>query len=415
MRKLWIGAKEEVERLRRLAVVFAVPVRLRIVNELYKRDMSPKQFYEEFGGGSLSRVAQHFERLKAAGWLRLVHCMGPGGVRRGGTEGFYRATELAFCDQPTFAAMPLSLKLGFCWNTFREIAEQLRVGVEALVGGARTGRGITANRLLLDREGWTRVAGAFSKEFTSQNEEQEDARRRVGHTGEELFRAGSMLLAFELPNRQGAHFGPELVEGERLMVPFPVRVSKVFEDEVCLQILDEANHGNISIPMFHEKYGERFGLSVNAIARRFRKLVKYGWLKVVGSKTGGRRRGAIEKFYAATGPALYDEHENGPWASVPDSLTETNDWATFEQLTDWAKAAMVANTVTRNDDTCLAWSILYLDRQGWERVIASMERLYAFIVREQELAEARLRKSGDEPIPMAVGLGAFETPTTREH
>ena len=66
------------EHLRRLAVVFAVPIRLKIVAELYQREMSPKQFYEEFGGGSISRVAKHFERL---GGNRLATSDVDGGAR----------------------------------------------------------------------------------------------------------------------------------------------------------------------------------------------------------------------------------------------------------------------------------------------------------------------------------------------
>jgi hypothetical protein len=52
MGRVWIGVRERVEHLW-LAVVFAVPIRLKIVTELYQRDMSPTQFYEEFGGGSV--------------------------------------------------------------------------------------------------------------------------------------------------------------------------------------------------------------------------------------------------------------------------------------------------------------------------------------------------------------------------
>jgi len=414
LRKLWIGVRDEVEHLRRLAVVFAVPIRLRIVNELYRREMSPKEFFEEFGGGSLSRVAQHFERLEKMGWLRLVHVEGPGGKRRGRAESFYRATELAFCDRATFAALPPSLKIGFAWNTVREIAEQLRAALEVLTAPAQARPSLTATRLLVDREGWARISNRFGETFANQEEEQEDARRRVGHATEKLFRAGSMLVAFELPGGQGLQFG--LAEGSYLMVPFPVRVSKVLEDEVCLQILDESNHREISVPLFYKKYGKRFGLSKDAIRRRFEKLLKYGWLKVVGHKTGGRRRGATENFYRATGPALYDEHENGPWANLPDSLAESADWQTFERLSEWAKAAMVDGTVTRNEETCLAWSILYLDEPGWERVVASLEELQAFVTEEQERAAARLEKSGEEPIEMAVALGAFDTPKPpKEH
>lgn len=411
MGRVWIGVRERVEHLQRLAMVFAVPIRLKIVTELYQREMSPKQFYEEFGGTSLSRVAQHFEKLVEAGWLRPIWTEGPGGERRGGVETIYRSTELAFCDRPTWVVLPHSLRITVSWHGFKEIAEQFRGALEALTFQARPDRRLTGTRLLLDQEGWIRVADAVGQEFAGQYEEQEDARRRTKRTGEKLFRAGSLLLAFELPIKDGFRFGPVLVAAKELMIPVFVRVSKVFEDEVCMQIVDEANRGRISVPLFYRKYGKRFGLSESMIRSRFRKLVKYGWLKVVGYESGGRRMGGTEKFYAATGPAFYDEDEQGPWANVPDALTKSDDWKTFAQLSDWVKAAMVAGTATRNDETCLAWSILNLDQQGWERVVASLERLHAFVVREQELAEARLRKSGgDGAIAMVVALGAFETP-----
>jgi hypothetical protein len=96
--------------------------------------------------------------------------------------------------------------------------------------------------------------------------------------------------------------------------------------------------------------------------------------------------------------------------NVPDALAETDDWKTFAELSGWVKAAMVAGTVTRHDETCLAWLDLSLDRQGWEKVLASLKRLHTFIVKEQELAEVRLRSGDGEPIAIVVGLGAFETP-----
>jgi hypothetical protein len=410
MGRVWIGVRERVEHLRRLAVVFAVPIRLKIVTELFQRDMSPKQFQEEFGGGSVSRIAKHFERLRETGWLRHIRNEGPGGKRRGGVETIYRATELAFCDTPTWSALPHSIKIAFSWNTFVEIAEQFRAALEAATVQARPDRPLTATRLLFDMEGWTRVANAVSQEFAEEFEEQEDARRRVERTGGELFRIASTLLAFELPISEGFQFGPELVAGEELMVPFPVRVSKVFEDEVCLQIMDEANRHPISVPEFHKKYGKRFGLSKALIRRRFDKLVQYGWLRVVAYESGGKRRGGTEKFYGATGPAVYDEDERGPWAKVPDDLGKTKDWQVFAQISKWAKAAMAAGTIVRHDETCLAWPILNLDERGWKKIVASLEKLQAFILQEQELAEARLRENGGEPIAMVVALGAFEMP-----
>jgi hypothetical protein len=410
MNRVWIGVRERVEHLRRLSVVFAVPIRLKIVTELYQREMSPTQFYEEFGGGSASRICKHFERLRETGWLTLMWTEEPGGERRGGRELIYRATELAFCDRETWIELPYSLRVMVSWNGFKEIAEQLRGAMEALTFQARPDRRLTGTRLLLDWEGWMRIAKAASEEFAAQFDEQENARRRAERTGEKLLRFGSLLLAFELPIKDGTRVGPELVTEDKRMIRFPVRVSKVLEDEVCLQIVDEANRGDISIPMFHKKHGKRFGLNKSAIRRRFKKLVKYGWLKVVDHKTGGSRRGGTEHFYRATGPAVYDEDEQGPWAGMPEALSGGDDWRTFMQLTDWVKAAVAAGTMIAHDDTCLAWTILNLDQKGWERVAMSLRRLYAFVLRECELAEARLEESGEEPMAIVVGLGAFEMP-----
>jgi AcrR family transcriptional regulator len=302
----------------------------------------------------------------------------------------------------------------FSWNCFKDIAEQLRWTMEAVISRACPDRQLTGIRILLDREGWQRVADAANEEFEGYYEEQEDARRRVERTGESLFRAGALLLAFELPIKDGLRVGPELVmsrvRGRLRMIPYPVRVSKVFEDEVCLQILDEANRADISVPSFHRAYGKKFNMGRAAIRRRFQKLVKYGWLRIISQETGGSRRGGTEHFYRATGPAVYDEDESGPWANVPDALADSDDWRTFMQLSDWAKAAMVAGTIAAHDETCLTWSILYLDRIGWERVVAGLERFHALVLREYELAETRMAESGDEPMAVVIGLGALETP-----
>lgn len=409
MGRVWIGVGSQVEYLRRLAVVFAVPIRLKIVTELYQREMSPKQFFEEFGGGSVSAVTRHFKVLQEAGWLRHFRSVGPGGARRGATETIYRATDLPYCDQETWVALPYSIRIAVGWNGFKEIAAQLRQAMESLIFQARPDSRLTGTRLLLDEEGCGRVAKALTREFAAQYEEQEDARRRASHAGEKLFRVGSLLTAFEVPSG-GDQRGSFLIEDHPPLMPLPVRVSKVFKDEVCIQILDDANRGEISVPMFYARYGERFYLDEAAVRRRFNSLTDVGWLKVVGQKTGGKRRGGIEKVYRATGPAFYDEEENGFWTEVPDGLRETDDWNTFAQLSESARKAMAAGTFHNRDDTCLAWSILNLDQQGWENMVGSLEKLWAFILKEQELAQVRLRRSGEEPIALAVALGAFETP-----
>lgn len=411
MGRVWIGVRERTEHLQRLSVVFAAPIRLRIVMELYQREMSPSEFFKEFGGGSRTSVWRHFERLREAGWLRRVHSHAKG--KSGPPEILYRATELAFVDKETFQVLPESIRIAVCWHGYIEICEQLRTAMEASTFYARPDRRLTGTRLLLDEEGIARVGDAVAREFAAQFEEQEDARRRAANTGVPLFRAASILLACEAPLVEGQRIGSVLVASELPDIPFTVRLSKVFEDEVCMQLVDEAHRDDLSIIAFHKKYGERFGLGEQIVRRRAAKLVKYYWLTQVGEKTGGRRRGSVEKFYRPTGPALYDDTD-APWADPPSAFDDSEDWKTFLQITDWMKAAMAAGTVTRRDETCLAWSILQLDQRGWRRILASLQRLHTFIQKEQESAERRLKKTNDEPLAMLIGLGAFETPKPRK-
>jgi hypothetical protein len=404
--KVWVGIRSRAKYLRRLSVVFAVELRLKIVTELYMREMSPKQFHAEFGGGSISRVTHNFEKLAEHDWLRYIRSEGPGGKRRGAKEHFYRATELAFCDADTWAMLPYSIRVAFSWNAFKQIAQRLREAMEGATFDARPDRHLTGTQLLLDQLGWERVIDAVSVEFVSQFEEQEDARRRALHSGEELIRASSILVVFESPTKKRGRTGPRLVENRHEpLVPFPVRLSKVFADDVCLQIIAEANQRKVSAPLFHAEVG---GESVEAVRRRFKMLEQIGWLKLVDQKTGGRRRSAIELFYRAAGPAILKDE--GPWAEVADSLRRTSAWRTFELLMEQVKEAMVAGTFDGREDRCLAWSILSLDQQGWEKVTVSVEALLVTLYAEQEQAKARMKKSGEKPIIATAALAAFESP-----
>src|SRR5262245_11366280 len=97
--------------------VFGDPLRIQIVGELNPREMSPKQFFEEFGGGSLSRVSRHFDLLAEYDWIYLVRTES-GGKRRGAVEHFYRATGPAMFDETSWPEVPDSLKNAFTGRTF---------------------------------------------------------------------------------------------------------------------------------------------------------------------------------------------------------------------------------------------------------------------------------------------------------
>jgi hypothetical protein len=402
--KIATGIGSRATHLRRLSVVFAIEIRLKIVTELYMREMSPKQFYEEFGGGSISRVMRNFEKLEEYGWLRYVRSEGPGGKRRGGIEHFYRATELAFFDAATWALVPYSIRVASSWAIFQQIGPRLRGAVEASSLEEHPKRELSCTELVLDQAGWERVIEAMDTQFVCLFEEQADARVRVGHSGEDLIRADVFLIAFESPIDGRERTGPSLVESRtEPLIPFPERLSPVLADDVSRQIVAELNRREMSVTQFHRELG---GTTIGGVRRRFRKLETSGWLTKVKEETGGRRRGATEHFYRATGPAIGDGNRLD--ADPPDSLRKTRSWRAFERFCKRIEEAMRAGTFDARVDRYVTWSLVSLDRQGWESSIAGIEALSAFILEEQDRAGRRMARSGEEPIAMTVGLAAFE-------
>jgi DNA-binding transcriptional ArsR family regulator len=392
------------ERLRRLAVVFAVELRMKIVVELYMREMSAPQFYREFGGGSPTRINQNFRTLAEKNWLRLIHSEGPGGHRRGGIELFYRATELPFMDAESWALLPYSVRVTSSWNMFRQIAPRLRGNLEASSKEARHRRDLSCDAFLLDEEGWKRSIAALDAQFVSLYEEQEDARRRSVLNGEELIRADVFLIGFQSP---GAWLLPtvgDLLLGypREPLLGFPERLAPILEDDVRLEIVSELNEQEISVTQFHREFG---GASKPGISRRFKGLEGSGWVAKGEIKTGGARRGAREQFYRATKPVI---HGYDPCVDAPSALAGTESWNTFEHLCASIKEAMMWATFDAREDRYFTWSLISLDRQGWESVIAGIESLAEFISHEQEQAKMRMAKSGEKPIRMTVGLGALE-------
>ena len=401
--RMAIGIKDRMAYLRRLSVVFAVELRLRIVTELHMREMSPKLFLEEVGGGSISRVTKNFEKLEGHGWLRYVRSEGPGGSRRGGVEHFYRAPELAVFDDETWALLPHSIRVAFSWTTFKQLAECFRHAMEDGTFDARPDRHNSCDSLLIDRRGWNRVIAAVEAFFVSCFDEQGDAKLRLQHSGEKPMIAGVSLVAFESPlpcNRQSE---PCMVEAEESPIPFPLRLSKLLRDELCLRIVEEANQREVSVAQFCRETGSSYA----AARSRFKLMEASGWLKKTRAKTKGKRRNGKEIFFRAAGPAIVN---NGPWSDVPPSVAETDSWETFERLSEQAKDAMRAETFDDRTDRCLTWSLHLLDQLGWERLIAETNALYSFVLNERDEARDRIARSGERPIAMTIGLSAFEAP-----
>jgi hypothetical protein len=193
-----IRVKSKWPLMLRLAKVFVDPLRMKIMAECSMREMSPKEFHEEFGGGSLSRVSRAFELLAEYDWLHQTRTE-TGGRRRGAVEHFYRATDSAMFDESTWPDVPPVLKNTFTWRAFETFAAQVTEAMEAGTIDAREDRHFTWTPLRLDQEGWETVIARIDALFYFLSEAQEEANARMAESGEEPIPMTVALAAFESP------------------------------------------------------------------------------------------------------------------------------------------------------------------------------------------------------------------------
>jgi hypothetical protein len=179
-------------------------LRIKIVAELNMREMSPKGFHDEFGGGSISRVSRAFDLLAEFGWLFQTRTE-TGGKRRGAVEHFYRATQAAVFYNEIWSPLPQSMKEMISGGIFEELSERVRKAMEAGTIDARDDRHFSWMPLLLDEQGWENVLKRIDAIFRWLFQEQEEANLRMAKSGEKPIPMTVALAAFESPKDTEKH------------------------------------------------------------------------------------------------------------------------------------------------------------------------------------------------------------------
>ncbi|HET9154284.1 MAG TPA: hypothetical protein VFN85_09240 [Solirubrobacterales bacterium] len=390
-----------------MAVVFADPIRLKIVSELFLQEMGPSRFLAKFGGGTLQRVDSHFKRLVEYDCLRFVRTAPPTGP--GAPEKLYRAPRLAIFDEETWAKLPLPMREEFSWRIFEQFCERVNEAMKAHTFDARPDRHFSWIPLVLDEQGRTAVFRAVTQLFYRLLEEQVDARTRLQYAPAASVYATVGLAAFDSPTRQRNLRGllvpehPGQGEGPFDEEAFTGRFARVFSSELNLKIMTELNLR----PMSASEFAAEFGGDPREIAKRFRTLRDLDWLEIVKEETGGRRRGATEIFYRAVRPAIYD---TGRWSKVPQEIRERDSWRIFEQMAEQVREAFQCRTFDLRADRHLTWAPLELDQTGWEQAIAAIDQCFHDVRAEESRAKGRLILSKEHPLIATVAFAGFESP-----
>lgn len=404
--------------LTRLGIVYADPIRLIIVRELYMREMSPPRFFEEFGGGSVDTVRWHFKKLAEYGWLRKVKIGKVPGVP-GRPQHFYRATDLALIDTETWEALPLSVRNMFSARTLDQLWDQIGRALEAKTFDSRPDRHLTWVPIVIDEQGWKERGRALADCFHALQHEQDDARIRLQDSGGEPVLMTVALAAFESPGTPDAPCAqePSLDGLPPLAKPPPgfdpsvsptMRIAKVFAAPLNLKIITELNLACMSATQLQEKIG---GASVYSFDRRCKMLMKLGWIVKVDLKTGGKRRGAKEIFYRAVGPVYLDTEM---WSDIPEDEKYGSSWTTLGQFREKVDEAIQAGTFDRRTDRHLTWTPLLLDEIGWAQVISLLEGFFRSLFTAHAAAEKRLRETGREGFLATYLVAGFESPRSVE-
>jgi hypothetical protein len=393
-------------RLVRLGVAYADSLRLTIITELYMREMSAKQFFEEVGGPSFDSVRKHFARLAEYGWLRKVRKRSDG---LGRPQDVYRATELAIVDDETWAEIPVSIRDAFTLQLMQQLSERVGLSLEAQRLTARDEVLSLVSPLLLDDLGWKEVLMVLKHCFDSLEQEQTDAKTRIQIHEEPPILMTVALAAFELPHlsasRKSASELPfPSASALDTQVPWTIRLAKVFGDPVSLKIVWALNDAPMSPSALHKLIG---GATVQTFDRKCKNLTNLGWLTEVDRQTGGHRRGAQEVFYRATAPMASGEQI---WASISPSLRSGEVWSTYQEFCLAAFEGVRHGTFNARTDRHLTWWTLVLDEIGWTQGAKALRACVQSISSIARAAEGRLLKDSARGAPFTSFVWGFESP-----
>lgn len=183
--------------------------------------------------------------------------------------------------------------------------------------------------------------------------------------------------------------------------PEETRISQLYADPLRPRVLAECNAREMSPESFYKLVG---GGTPAKVSQAFELLVQYEWLEWT-------RSDGDERFYRGTGDSTVSDEV---FEKLPDTVKALLFSRIFESLVVRTKEAMKAGTICARSDAHMTWKSLELDQRGWEALNARLGAVFRALPEEQERAQARMKETGEEPIPVTVALLGFESPKKPE-
>ncbi len=406
--RLRVLARSDASYLARLGVLYMHPIRMKIQTELYRREMGPTEWIEEYGGSSYGMVLGHFKVLEKHGWLRKVRPKTVAG--RGRSRDLYRATELPVIDDDTWIEFPTSIQIAFTARCLRLLGERIgaALGRGAVDAPDSGGRLFTCCSEWMDDRGWQEAMACLRDCFFSLTQEQLDAKVRLADKPELGVLMTIALAGFEsLPLKSGSELAVAegqvkhpLQLGDEGDLPLSTRMAKVFGDSLNLQILHALHDEAMSPTQLKAKLDVEE--SLQAIDRRCQSLTELGWLIRLGLPGD-----PPPVFYKAAGPEAFDADL---WAGIPDAAHQAESWPVFDGFCKKAEDALRQGSFNARQDRHLTFCTFLLDDRGRQQVRFTLEHCRERLRKVVSDSRQRAGHRSSPPHLVTLFFANFEDP-----
>lgn len=160
-------------------------------------------------------------------------------------------------------------------------------------------------------------------------------------------------------------------------------------------------------PMSVSQFIEEVGGEQSNISRRFKQLAEWGYIEVVEEKSGGRRRGGVERIYRSTLTARLDAPS---WQGLPHVLRSDISGQVLASYLKRIDEALEAGTFDQEVDRHLSWIPATFDQEALVRLGEHLDEILDLVPELEREALERIERDGGEAIPTTVGLAAFRSP-----
>lgn len=147
------------------------------------------------------------------------------------------------------------------------------------------------------------------------------------------------------------------------------------------------------------------GMEVNHVAYHFRELAKAGYIELVETVP---RRGASEHYYEPMRTALAWTRE---WEQFAPIVRQLMSGSVLSGAVEAAGRAIDSGTFDAREDRHLSWDTMWVDEEGWARMIEIYDGALAQLLELRGECAERLRRNGGSAFLATFFMSAFEAPS----